>query len=73
MPAERVLRRDFHCASRPAAVDVYADEAAYLAHLNAPQTQWLIDALDGVLVGPPRGAFHHKICDKSDFLTAGTG
>jgi autoinducer 2-degrading protein len=60
-------------SNRFTAVDVYADEAAYLAHLNAPQTQLLINALDGVLVGPPRGAFHHKICDKSDFLAAGTG
>ena len=54
-------------SNRFTAVDVYADEAAYRAHLDASQTQWLIDALDGVLVGPPRGAFHHKICDKSDF------
>jgi quinol monooxygenase YgiN len=58
-------------SNRFTAVDVYADEAAYLAHLNAPQTRWLIDALDGVLVGPPRGAFHHKICDKSDFHVEG--
>jgi quinol monooxygenase YgiN len=55
-------------ANRFTAVDVYADEAAYQAHLNAPQTLWLIKALDGVLIGPPRGAFHHRICDKSDFL-----
>jgi autoinducer 2-degrading protein len=54
-------------SNRFTAVDVYADEAAYLAHLDASQTQWLIDALDGVLAGPPRGAFHHKICDKSHF------
>jgi (4S)-4-hydroxy-5-phosphonooxypentane-2,3-dione isomerase len=54
-------------SNRFTAVDVYADEAAYLAHLDAPQTHRLIDALDGVLVGPPRGAFHHKICDQSDF------
>ena len=54
-------------SNRFTAIDVYADEAAYLPHLDASQTQWLINALDGVLVGPPRGAFHHKICDKSDF------
>ena len=54
-------------SNRFTAVDVYADEAAYQAHLDAPQTHWLIDALDGVLVGPPRGAFHHKICDESYF------
>ena len=54
-------------SNRFTAVDVYADEAAYLSHLDAPQTRWLVGALDGVLVGPPRGAFHHKICDESDF------
>ena len=54
-------------SNRFTAVDVYADEAAYLAHLVAPQTLRLIDALEGVLTGSPRGAFHHKICDKSDF------
>ena len=54
-------------SNRFTAVDVYADEAAYLAHLDAPHTHWLVKALDGVLAGPPRGAFHHKICDKSDF------
>jgi quinol monooxygenase YgiN len=54
-------------SNRFTAVDVYADEAAYLAHLDASQTQWLINALDGVLAGPPRGAYHFKICDKSDF------
>ena len=54
-------------SNRFTAVDVYADEAAYRAHLDARHTHWLVDALDGVLAGPPRGAFHHKICDKSDF------
>jgi quinol monooxygenase YgiN len=53
--------------NRFTAVDVYADEAAYLAHLDAPHTRWLVTALDGVLVGPPRGAFHHKVRDKADF------
>jgi autoinducer 2-degrading protein len=62
-----VILVDRQNSNRFTAVDVYADEAAYLAHLDAPQTQWLIDALDGVLAGPPQGAFHHKICDKSDF------
>jgi autoinducer 2-degrading protein len=60
-------------SNRFTAVDVYADEAAYLAHLDAPQTRWLVSALDGVLIGPPRGAFHHKICDQSDFPAVGTG
>lgn len=60
-------------SNRFTAVDVYADEAAYLAHLAAPQTRWLVDALDGVLDGPPRGAFHHKICDESDFPAPVTG
>jgi quinol monooxygenase YgiN len=54
-------------SNRFTAVDVYADEAAYQAHLDAPQTRWLVNALDGVLIGPPQGAFHHKICDESDF------
>jgi autoinducer 2-degrading protein len=57
--------------NRFTAVDVYADEAAYLAHLDAPQTRWLIDALDGVLIGSPRGAFHHQVCDKSLFMPVG--
>jgi quinol monooxygenase YgiN len=60
-------------SNRFTAVDVYADEAAYLAHLAAPQTRWLVDALDGVLVVPPSGAFHHKICDESDFAAPVTG
>lgn len=60
-------------SNRFTAVDVYADEAAYLAHLDAPQTRWLVGALDGVLIGPPRGAFHHKICDQSDFPAPVTG
>ena len=54
-------------SNRFTAVDVYADEAAYLAHLDAPQTRWLIDALDCALVDPPSVAFHHRICDVSDF------
>ena len=62
-----VDRRD---PNRFTAVDVYADEAAYLAHLDAPQTHSLVAALDGVIIGAPRGAFHHKICDKSDFDVA---
>lgn len=57
----------FTNSNRFTAVDVYADEAAYLAHLDSPQTRWLVNALDGVLIGSPRGAFHHKICDESDF------
>jgi quinol monooxygenase YgiN len=60
-------------SNRFTAVDVYADEAAYRAHLDAPQTRWLVSALDGVLVGPPHGAFHHKICDESDFPALVTG
>jgi quinol monooxygenase YgiN len=55
-------------SNRFTAVDFYTDEAAYQAHLDAPQTRWLVNALDGVLIGPPHGAFHHKICDESDFL-----
>jgi autoinducer 2-degrading protein len=54
-------------SNRFTAVDVYADEAAYQAHLDAPHTRRLVDALDGVLIGLPIGAFHHKLCDKSDF------
>lgn len=53
--------------NRFTAVDVYADEAAYQAHLAAPQTPRLIQALEGVLLGPPSGTFHHKICDRSKF------
>lgn len=60
-------------SNRFTAVDVYADEAAYVAHLDAPHTRRLIDALDGVLLGPPRGAFHHKVCDKADFPAMATG
>ena len=59
-------------SNRFTAVDVYADEAAYQAHVDAPHTRWLVNALDGVLIGSPRGAFHHKICDKSDFPAIGT-
>jgi quinol monooxygenase YgiN len=64
---------DRHNSNRFTAVDVYADEAAYRAHLDAPQTRWLVGALEGVLIGPPRGAVHHKICDQSDFPASATG
>ena len=31
-------------SNRFTAVDVYADEVAYLAHLDAPQSRWLVSA-----------------------------
>ena len=49
------------------ACDVYADEAAFQLHNGTAATQRLIGELDGVLVGPPRGSFHHRLCEKKDF------
>ena len=64
---------DFHVLAdrdRPdvfTAFDVYADEAAYQAHLLAPHTPRLAAELDGILAGPPRRTVHHLLRQKADF------
>jgi quinol monooxygenase YgiN len=63
-----MLLTDRDDPNRFTAVDLYRDRTGYDAHLVAPQTAWLVAALDGCLVAPPQGSLHHKLCDRDDFL-----
>ena len=54
--------------NRFTAFDVYAGEAAYRTHLDAPHSPRLAAELDGMLAGPPTGSFHHLLCEKRDFV-----
>src|SRR3954453_23779819 len=65
--ASFMLLSDRDDPSRFTAVDVYTDKAGFDAHNQAPQTLWLIRALDGCLAGPVRGTFHHRLVDDHDF------
>lgn len=62
-----MLLSDRDDPNRFTAVDTYADKAGFDAHNEAPQTLWLIEALDGCLAGPVRGSFHHRLATESDF------
>jgi quinol monooxygenase YgiN len=66
--ASFMLLADHTDANRFTAVDVYRDREAYEAHLIAPQTQRLVDALDGCLRGPPAGTLHHRLATKESCL-----
>ena len=57
--------------NRFTAVDIYADREAYEAHLAAPQTPRLVGALEGCLLGPPKGSFHHLASTKQSFSRRG--
>jgi quinol monooxygenase YgiN len=50
--------------NRFVAYDVYADKAAYEAHLAAPHTLKLVQDLDGCLIGGPQGSFARLLCDE---------
>jgi len=65
--ASFLLLSDRDNPNRFTAVDVYRDKAGFDAHNVAPQTLWLIEALDGCLAGPVKGTFHHRLVDESDF------
>ena len=65
--ASFMLLSDRDNPNRFTAVDVYRDRAGYEAHLEAPQTAWLVEALDGCLIGPPQGSYHHRLADDRDF------
>jgi quinol monooxygenase YgiN len=66
--ASFMLLCDREDPNRFIAVDVYRDLAGYQAHIAAPQTDWLVKALDGCLAGPPRATYHHRLADQHDFL-----
>jgi autoinducer 2-degrading protein len=63
-----MLLADHTDPNRFTAVDVYRDREAYEAHLKAPQTQKLVDALNGCLLGPPAGTLHHLLATKQSCL-----
>ena len=62
-----MLLSDRDDPNRFTAVDTYTDKAGFDAHNQAPQTLWLVEALDGCLAGPVRGTFHHRLVDEADF------
>lgn len=68
--ASFLLLSDRDDPNRFTAVDVYRDKAGFDAHNQAPQTLWLIEALDGCLARPVQGTFHHRLADDWDFRGA---
>jgi quinol monooxygenase YgiN len=65
--ASFILLSDRDDPNRFTAVDTYTDKAGFDAHNQAPQTHWLVAALDGCLAGPVRGTFHHRLATEDDF------
>lgn len=47
--------------NRFTAVDIFRDRAAYESHLAQPHSRQLLQDLDGCMVGPPSGSFHHRL------------
>jgi quinol monooxygenase YgiN len=52
--------------NRFTAYDVYRDRAAYEAHLAEPHNGRLIEEIDGCMMAPPSGSFHHRLCGVRD-------